>query len=98
MERLFTYGTLQYPEIQQAVLGRMVQGKPDVLVGYRKTQINLGGNHYPIIVEDVNSLVEGQLIEVTPRELTLIDRYETDAYHRISVKLRSGLQAWVYLK
>lgn len=98
MERLFTYGTLQYPEIQQAVVGRMVQGEPDSLAGYSKTQINFGGNDYPIIIEDGNGLVEGHVIEVTPQELVRIDRYETSAYRRVTVKLKSGLEAWVYLK
>jgi hypothetical protein len=36
-------------------------------------------------------------VEVTAEELAVADRYETEAaYHRMSVTLASGRQAWVY--
>lgn len=43
--------------------------------------------------------VSGTLFEITEQELAAADRYEETAeYPRISVRLRSGDQAWVYLK
>lgn len=96
MEKLFTYGTLQIPEIQQRVFGRVVNSTPDTLEGYYKTQITLHDGIFPIIVERTESSVNGQVIEVTPEELVLIDRYETSAYQRIRVILKSGDSAWVY--
>ncbi len=96
MEKLFTYGTLQIPDIQQRVFGRVVSGTADTLDGWFKTDITLHDGTFPIIVAQSGSQVEGQVIEVTPEELVLIDRYETSAYRRVQVTLQSGASAWVY--
>ena len=96
MEPLFTYGTLRDPQVQNTVFGRVVQGAPDTLVGYRKSEIMVDGVVHAIAVADAAEALPGQLIEVTPEELIEIDRYEGDDYQRIRVRLRSGRQAWVY--
>ncbi|GAB4335470.1 MAG: gamma-glutamylcyclotransferase [Phototrophicales bacterium] len=93
---LFAYGTLQYPETQYAVFGRVTQTTPDILDGFVKEQIFLGDNYYPIIRQNPQTFVVGGRMQVTPEELVLIDHYETSAYRRIKVTLRSGLSAWVY--
>jgi gamma-glutamylcyclotransferase (GGCT)/AIG2-like uncharacterized protein YtfP len=95
-EQLFVYGTLRDPAVQQAVFGRVVEGIPDTLDGYARTQIVLGGTEYAIIRPDNQQSIEGLLIEVNPQELTLIDRYEGDAYQRVRVTLKSRKTAWVY--
>ena len=95
-ERLFVYGTLKDPLVQQAVFGRVVEGKPDTLAGFTKSPIRLGTNTYPIIQPDLLSRVDGMLIEVTERELALIDRYEGDDYARKQITLESGVRAWAY--
>ena len=41
--------------------------------------------------------VAGTVFEVTADELQRADRYEVAAYRRVSVTLRSGRQAWVYV-
>lgn len=96
MEKLFTYGTLQDPAVQMAVFHRLVAGTPDMLVGYLKSEIKIGFGVYPIIKVAPDHYVEGQVIEVTPQELSLIDRYEGTEYRRIRVTLQSGVAAWVY--
>jgi gamma-glutamylcyclotransferase (GGCT)/AIG2-like uncharacterized protein YtfP len=96
MEKLFTYGTLQDPAVQMVVFHRVVKGTPDTLNGYVKSEIKIGFGVYPIIKPDPDSHVKGQIIEVTPEELALIDRYEGKEYRRISVILRSGAVTWVY--
>jgi gamma-glutamylcyclotransferase (GGCT)/AIG2-like uncharacterized protein YtfP len=98
MEKLFTYGSLQIPEVQLRVFGRLAKGVPDSLEGFRKFDVDFGTAVYPMIEPDSASRVEGQIIEVTKEELALIDRYETDAYRRIQVTLNSGVEAWVYCK
>jgi gamma-glutamylcyclotransferase (GGCT)/AIG2-like uncharacterized protein YtfP len=98
MEKLFTYGTLQDPAVQMAVFYRVVEGIPDTLDGYFKSEIKIGFGVYPIIIPDPDSYVEGQFIEVTPEELALIDRYEGAEYRRIAVTLKSGVVTWVYSK
>jgi gamma-glutamylcyclotransferase (GGCT)/AIG2-like uncharacterized protein YtfP len=95
-EQLFVYGTLKDPAVQQAVFGRVVEGQSARLDGYTKAHIELSGTVYGIIQPDLQGSVEGLLIEVTPQELALIDRYEGDDYQRIQVTLTSRKVAWVY--
>jgi len=96
MEKLFVYGTLKDPVVQKTVFGRIVEGIPDSLDGYRKTEIAMSDGVFPIIIRESGSAVDGLILEVTREELALIDRYETDAYRRVRVTLKSGQEAWVY--
>jgi gamma-glutamylcyclotransferase (GGCT)/AIG2-like uncharacterized protein YtfP len=96
LEKLFVYGTLRDPAVQQAVFGRVVEAVADTLAGYEKGEITLDGTVYGIIRPDAQSQVEGQVIEVTPQELAVIDRYEGDDYQRFQVTLKSSQRAWVY--
>ena len=98
MEYLFVYGTLRVPNIQQSVLGRVVTGTPDILDGYGRSTISAGIATYFILVEQASESVEGVVLEITQDELERADRYETDAYRRFRVNLRSGKQVWVYGK
>jgi gamma-glutamylcyclotransferase (GGCT)/AIG2-like uncharacterized protein YtfP len=41
--------------------------------------------------------VDGTVFTVSETELAAADEYEVDAYQRISVPLRSGPHAWVYV-
>tara|TARA_B100000475_G_C14906592_1_gene277046 strand:- start:186 stop:362 length:177 start_codon:yes stop_codon:yes gene_type:complete len=34
MEKLFSYGTLQYPQVQLDTFGRLLEGQPATLTGY----------------------------------------------------------------
>jgi gamma-glutamylcyclotransferase (GGCT)/AIG2-like uncharacterized protein YtfP len=95
-QRLFVYGTLQIPTVQQVVFGRSIMGLPDTLPGFRKSEINLEGHIYPIAVRDADSQIDGLLLELTSDELARGDEYETSAYDRVRVRLKSGIEAWVY--
>lgn len=95
-ESLFVYGTLMNPLVQQRVFGRTAPGEADRLVGFRKDLIHLGSGVYPIIRPEAGAVVEGMVIQVTPAELKLIDRYEGPAYRRVRVTLVSRREAWVY--
>ncbi len=98
MERLFVYGTLREPHVQRLVIGRETPGTPDVLEGYRKDEIVFLSRSYPMIAPQAGASVEGLVIEVTADDLPRLDRYETTAYERIWVTLRSGIEAWTYCK
>jgi gamma-glutamylcyclotransferase (GGCT)/AIG2-like uncharacterized protein YtfP len=95
-ESLFVYGTLQDPEVQTRVFGRVTAGSPDTLDGYFKSSISIGGNVYPIAVETAGAAVSGRVLDVTAAELAQMDIYEGAEYRRIRVRLRSGREAWVY--
>lgn len=98
-ESLFSYGTLQTPAVQLATFGRRLQGRPDTLVGYRLTTIRSGAAEHRNLqfTGSASDYVEGTVFEVTMKELEQADAYEPADYERVSVKLNSGLDAWVYL-
>lgn len=97
-EKLFVYGTLRDENVQKKVFGRIAKSARDALVGYKKSEIVIGGETYPVLVPDSGSIIEGRVLEISPKELKLIDEYETDAYKRVKVVLKSGESVWVYVK
>ncbi|HEX4738160.1 MAG TPA: gamma-glutamylcyclotransferase family protein [Allosphingosinicella sp.] len=105
---LFSYGTLQLPEVQRATYGRLLEGTPDVLVGYRLEPVLIsspdvvgisGLEVHTIAVPtgDPADRVPGVVFRLTAVEIEATDRYETDAYARIEVALASGVRAFVYV-
>ena len=96
--KLFIYGTLANPKIQEEVWGRIIKGTPDVLNGYKKSKIKIDGETYPLIISSKTGEVKGLAIELTKDELEKADEYETIAYKRKQVILESGISAWVYIK
>ena len=80
-ERLFTYGTLQFPAMMRAVLGRTLPLQTAELTGFRRHQVRR--RVFPAIVPDAQGVVPGRLIEgVDPWTLARIDDYEGPPFHR----------------
>jgi gamma-glutamylcyclotransferase (GGCT)/AIG2-like uncharacterized protein YtfP len=107
--RLFSYGTLQQANVQIETFARLLEGQSDRLPGYRREMVRItdpaviaasGADHHPIVMEtgDAADAVAGTVFEVTEAELAAADDYEVDDYKRVSVRLTSGLDAWVYVK
>lgn len=107
-ERLFSYGTLQLTEVQQANFGRLLEGKSDAMTGWRKDMVEItdpqvlaesGERFHPIVRKSENDSdqVSGMVFTVSAEELLNADAYEVDDYHRIQVRLMSGETAWVYV-
>lgn len=89
--RLFAYGTLQVPEVLQAVIGGQRRGEPALLNGFRRFCVP--GKPYPAIVADVSSAVPGLLYEgLSAADLELLDYYEGELYERreLPVKVQSS--------
>ncbi len=108
MPLLFSYGTLQQEGVQLATFGRLLEGKPDELVGYATELVKIedadvvrtsGRTHHPIVVHTGwgEDRVSGTVFEITDEELDRADAYEVDAYRRVLAPLASGLKAWVYV-
>lgn len=108
MQLLFSYGTLQQREVQLATFGRELVGSADELPGFRQSIVRIedaevvrtsGKTHHPIVrrTGSADDRVAGTVFEVTAAELANADRYEVDAYERVSVLLASGRTAWVYV-
>ena len=105
---LFSYGTLQLPEVQRATYGRLLEGTPDVLTGYRLVPLTitspeivaLSGEPVHMIACrtcDGGERIEGVIYRITPAELEATDDYEGDAYARREVRLESGATAFLYV-
>lgn len=94
--RVFAYGTLLNPEVQEAVIGRRADGPPDRLAGFAKSSLQDGPDSFANLTPDPDGRVAGKVIEVTQHELARIDMYEGDLYVRRRVTLESGAEAWAY--
>lgn len=106
---LFSYGTLQYPDVQKSSFGRLLDGTDDAMPGFTKEMVEItdpdvlaksGERFHPIVMPsgDPADEVPGKVFRITPAELAAADAYEVSDYKRIEVPLRSGILAWVYVK
>ena len=95
---LFSYGTLQEPDVQKMIFARVLKGNKDVLKSHAISEVMVGGL-YPTIREsqDSEDRVEGYVYVIREEELPLVDTYEGEAYRRKKVVLESGVNAWVYV-
>ncbi|QIK78609.1 gamma-glutamylcyclotransferase [Sphingomonas piscis] len=105
---LFSYGTLQQPDVQLGTYGRRLEGRADVLVGFRLEPITI---HDPDVVElsgmEVHTIavpsagdhdrISGVVFDLTPDEIAATDDYEGGNYRRVEVQLLSGRRAFVYI-
>jgi gamma-glutamylcyclotransferase (GGCT)/AIG2-like uncharacterized protein YtfP len=109
MPLLFTYGTLQLPQVQTELFGRLLNGYPDILSGYKQEQLiledptvlRLSQSETHLILEHTGNpkdQVSGMTYELTAEELQRADTYETDDYRRELVTFLSGKDAWVYVR
>lgn len=102
MQKLFTYGTLQNPDVQEELFGRVLKGKPETLKGYQLKEIQIeeefGLVTYPIITEtqNPNDTINGIVYEVSATDLRQADLYEGVYYKRVEVHLQSNQNAWAY--
>lgn len=107
--RVFSYGTLQLPGVQQALFGGPVAMRDDVLTGFQTVTItitdpdvlNASGieTHLALIASaDPSAAIPGRTLELDDAQLDAVDAYEGDNYRRTEVTLASGTRAWVYLK
>ncbi|MET0673417.1 MAG: gamma-glutamylcyclotransferase family protein [Microbacterium pygmaeum] len=105
---LFSYGTLQQPDVQRDTFGRIVQSEDDVLPGYTVDYAEIEDSRvvelsglavHPIVrpTGDPRDKVVGRVLRVSDDELDAADEYEVHLYRRIEVALASGRRAWAYI-
>jgi len=97
MEKLFSYGSLRDPAIQEKLFARQLSGTEDVLLDYEKGVLEIEGKRFNVANPKAGSTIEGMVYDLTPAELERADRYEGGRYKRIKVVLKSGVEAWLYL-
>jgi len=106
---LFSYGTLQWREVQVANYGRELEGSPDALLGYRlevlpdrdPNAVRISGTKKHLVVRRTGNpadRVPGVVFQLTAGELAATDRYEGSDYARAELMLESGRRAIVYVE
>jgi gamma-glutamylcyclotransferase (GGCT)/AIG2-like uncharacterized protein YtfP len=107
MEKLFSYGTLQLPQVQESLFGRLLDGTEEELPRYKVENLkikdravieNSGTDMHPILVHtgELADVVAGMVFEVSEEELQKADEYEVKDYKRTFADMRSGTRAWIY--
>jgi len=89
-QRVFVHDRLTWAPMRLVVIGRPAPTEPARLEGFRQAGAEL--------MPAPDAAVDGRVIEVNPRELRRIDRYERvgEAARRDLVDLTDGEPAWVY--
>lgn len=105
--KLFSYGTLRLPQVQNELFGRAVPTTDDELPGWRLDWVRITDpavlatseqETHPILRPGTaDDVVPGAYLEIDDAELGRADAYEVDDYTRIAVTLASGTEAWVYV-
>jgi hypothetical protein len=105
---LFSYGTLRQPDVQLALFGRILEGSADALPGYAVSPLLItdphviatsGTAHHTSCHEtgDQSDEVPGTVFKITQAELAAADAYEVADVKRVAVRLRSGIDAFIYV-
>lgn len=96
---LFTYGTLLFPEIMEAVVGSSLPSQRATLHGYQRYRVR--GCVYPGLTMEQRSLVEGRLYTGLHERLWhRLDAFEGSLYERVEVPVvvdRALQAAQVYI-
>lgn len=90
---LFTYGTLELPEVFAAVTGLRADGMPARLNGYARYRLK--GEAYPGIIAAPGEGLQGTLYrDLDPATHKMIDHYEDTCYEkrRVRVTTREGTE------
>lgn len=104
MEQLFSYGTLQSKEIQMQVFNKILTGTPDQLTGYKlkdlKIEEEFGMTDYFVAMpsENIADSIKGIVYTISGKDLAKADLFESNAYKRVQIKLKSGVTAWIYIE
>ena len=81
---VFVYGTLQYPKILDALLGRVPVSEHAVVKGY--VRYGVKGEPFPAVVPCQESEVPGLILSgLSPTEMDILDEYEGEQYTKCSV-------------
>lgn len=105
---LFSYGTLQFENVQLENYGRTLSGSKDVLNYYKLEQVEITNKEvltkskqrfHPIAIPSKNKddFIEGVIFEITAQELQQTDDYEVSDYKRVLALFESGKKAWIYI-
>jgi hypothetical protein len=92
---LFAYGTLRFPGILDALLGRVPDHTPAVVQGWRVAALD--GRVYPVLVPGTGAASGILLTGLSAAEWRIIDVYEDDFYGLEPLSLVDGRVGWAYV-
>lgn len=97
---MFTYGSLMFDEVWQAVVGRLGDSTPGRLAEHEAWRI--AGQTFPGMTPAPGHAVTGRIWrDVKPGELELLDAFESGIYERqrVTVETAGGhlCECWAYL-
>ena len=86
---VFTYGTLLFPEVMEAVAGRVFASVPATLAGFARVCVR--GAVYPGAREQAGASIAGLLYrDLDAAALARLDRFEGELYERRRVRVARG--------
>jgi gamma-glutamylcyclotransferase (GGCT)/AIG2-like uncharacterized protein YtfP len=94
-DALFVYGTLRFPKILVALLGRIPDRRPAAARGWRAAA--LSGRAYPGLVPGEATVQGLVLTGLTVGEWRVLDAFEGPAYELTRIALIDGRSAWSYV-
>ncbi|WP_455221388.1 gamma-glutamylcyclotransferase family protein [Kaarinaea lacus] len=100
MQRLFVYGTLEFPAVVRKLLGTTLVGERAEAQGYERYL--LVNRNYPGIFNKSGVSVDGVLYHgLTPKYFRSLDRYEDNIYKRQQIQVINShgqrMSAWAYV-
>ena len=100
LDRLFCYGTLEFPVLMHSVSGRHYPAVPAQLPGYGCYRVR--GEVFPGVLLEPGASTSGTLYSgLGPAQLRMLDRYESPLYRRRRVRVYDDrgrdCVAWVYV-
>ncbi|MGI8329874.1 gamma-glutamylcyclotransferase family protein [Actinomadura scrupuli] len=93
-QALFAYGTLQFPEVLHALIGRMPEHRPAAVDGWRVA--GLPGRDYPGLVPGPARAAGLLLRGLSDAEWRVLDAFEDEWYDLRELILTDGGTAWCY--
>ncbi|MET7769862.1 gamma-glutamylcyclotransferase family protein [Nocardia sp. NPDC005366] len=88
-DALFVYGTLQFPEVLNELIGRSPESVPAEIPGWRVAA--LPGRVYPGLVPDPAGVARGVILSgLDAREWEVLDAFEDDEYELRRIRCASG--------
>lgn len=92
---LFVYGTLQFPEILEVLIGRVPRHEPATAPGWRAAA--LPGVVYPGLVPAPTAAARGIILHgLTAPEWHILDAFEDNEYTLRTIQLATS-PAWTYV-
>lgn len=86
MTNIFVYGTLQNPEVVEALTGKSFKQTPYVLNGYKVFQVK--GEHFPGMVKSKGSSAKGYILyDVDKKAFEIINKWEGTSYTPNIIKI-----------